>query len=59
PMTSDIGLLASPDPVAIDQASYDLVIKQCKDFEKQNGDAQLETGAKIGLGTRDYELINA
>ncbi|MDD5295032.1 MAG: DUF362 domain-containing protein, partial [Patescibacteria group bacterium] len=45
PMTSDIGLLASPDPVAIDQASYDLVIKQCKDFEKQNGDAQLEHGA--------------
>ncbi|MFA4833462.1 MAG: DUF362 domain-containing protein [Patescibacteria group bacterium] len=58
-MTDDIGILASSDPVAIDQASFDLVVKQCKDFEKQNGDAQLEHGEKIGLGTREYELINA
>ncbi len=58
PMTGDIGVLVSSDPVAIDQASYDLVVKQCKDFEKQNGDEQLEHGAKIGLGNREYELIS-
>jgi len=56
-MTGDIGVLVSSDPVAIDQASYDLVIKQCQDFEKQNGDEQLEYGEEIGLGRRDYELI--
>ncbi|MDD5071508.1 MAG: DUF362 domain-containing protein [Patescibacteria group bacterium] len=57
PMTDDIGILISADPVAIDQASYDLVVKQCKDFAKQNGDEQLEHGEKIGLGTRGYEII--
>jgi len=57
PMTDDIGVLISADPVAIDQASYDLVVKQCKDFAKQKGDEQLEHGAKIGLGAREYELI--
>lgn len=57
PMTDDIGVLISSDPVAVDQASYDLVIKQYKDFEKQNGDEQLEHGEAIGLGKREYELI--
>lgn len=55
-MTDDIGVLASLDPVAIDQASYDLVVKQCPDFVKHNGDEQLEHGEKIGLGRRQYEL---
>jgi len=58
PMTDDIGVLVSSDPIAIDQASYDLVVKQCEDFKEQNGDEQLEHGAKIGLGTREYELIS-
>ncbi|MDD5032446.1 MAG: DUF362 domain-containing protein [Patescibacteria group bacterium] len=57
-MTDDIGILVSADPVAIDQASYDLVAKQGEEFKKQNGDAQLEHGEKIGLGTREYELID-
>lgn len=57
-MTDDIGILLSTDPVAIDQASYDAVCKQCEDFKKFDGKAQLEHGQEIGLGTREYELIN-
>jgi len=56
-MTEDIGILVSDDPVAIDQASYDIVIKKCEAFKEQNGDEQLAHGEKIGLGQREYELI--
>lgn len=57
-MTSDIGALASKDPVAIDQASFDLVTKRCEAFKKMNSDHQLAHAEKIGLGIRAYELIN-
>jgi uncharacterized protein len=59
----DVGILASLDPVSIDQASFDLVNKACgKDIFKenhpeQNGTKQLEYAQSIGLGNRDYELI--
>jgi len=56
-LTPDIGVLASADPVAIDQASYDLVLAQYAEFNKFNGDDQLNYGEKIGLGSRKYELI--
>ena len=59
----DIGYLASRDPVAIDQASFDLANKQAgyNLFEKLHGvdsTAQLEYAEKLGLGSRAYELIN-
>jgi len=57
-ITEDIGVLASSDPVAIDQASYDLVVKQFKAFKDHSGDYQLQHGEKIILGKREYELIN-
>jgi len=57
PMTDDIGILVSDDPVAIDQASYDLVVRQCEKFKEQNGDEQLAHGEEIGLGQRAYELV--
>lgn len=59
----DVGIFASTDPVAIDQASYDMVNKVCKkDIFKsahpdQNGDIQLSYSQKIGLGSREYDLI--
>ncbi len=59
----DIGILASFDPVAIDQASVDLVNKACgRDLfeEMQPGcgyKAQLVHGEEIGLGSREYRLI--
>ena len=60
----DIGILASTDPVALDQASFDLVVKKAgADIFKQfhpNRDAnkQLAYAQKIGLGTRDYETLS-
>ena len=76
PIVPDIGFLASMDPVAIDQASFDLVNRQLgfsgtfltanwePGADKFQGlrshiDAsiQLGHGEKIGLGSRDYELI--
>jgi uncharacterized Fe-S center protein len=59
----DVGILASTDPVSIDQASFDLVNKACgKDIFKdthpdQNPTRQLQHAQDIGLGNLDYELI--
>jgi len=58
PVIPDIGILASSDPVAIDQASYDLAVKQSSAAENFNSDPQLHYAEEIGLGSRDYELIN-
>jgi uncharacterized protein len=59
----DVGILASDDPVSIDQASLDLVNQACgKDIFKsahpeQDGTKQLRYAQDIGLGNLDYELI--
>lgn len=58
----DIGILASADPVALDKASVDLVLKKRKkDVLRQGYDIdwsiQLRHGQAIGLGRLDYELI--
>ncbi len=59
----DVGILASLDPVSVDKASYDLVVKACgKDVFKeahpdQDGLKQLERARDLGLGNLDYELI--
>ncbi|MCL2144178.1 MAG: DUF362 domain-containing protein [Endomicrobia bacterium] len=64
PLMQDVGIVAGTDPVAVDQASYDLVNKAYgKNFFKKihpdvNPEIQLEYAEKIGLGTREYELIN-
>ncbi|MCD6515996.1 MAG: DUF362 domain-containing protein [Candidatus Aminicenantes bacterium] len=62
PFMDDIGILASLDPVALDQASVDIVNERNgKDIitEKTGVDwsVQLEHGEKIGLGRREYRLI--
>jgi len=67
PIVPDIGILASFDPVAIDQASVDLVnqtegrIKSQDKFKTlwPNADwsIQLNYAEEIGMGTRKYELI--
>ncbi len=59
----DIGILMSKDPVAIDKASLDLVIQanDGKDpFLEHNGvDGSyiLDYAEKLGLGSKDYELV--
>jgi hypothetical protein len=58
----DIGLLASKDPVAIDQASLDLINKTAgydlfkKLHPNTEPEHQLVYAEKIGLGSRDYNL---
>lgn len=62
-ITEDIGILASYDPVAIDQASIDLLKAQTgedtllKLWPDNDYNVQLNHGEKIGLGSRKYELI--
>lgn len=64
PDIHDIGILASTDPVALDQACYDLVAQAegnaalMNRIERQHGLHTLEHGEKIGLGSRTYTLIN-
>jgi len=63
PVVEDVGLLSSIDPVAIDQASLDLVARASggrNPFSELNGvsgEKQLEAAEKLGLGSRSYELI--
>lgn len=66
PCMKDIGILASLDPIAIDQACIDLVYNS-KDpgrdhfverVERQNGIHTIEAAAELGFGSREYELIN-
>lgn len=63
PIVKNIGVLASSDPVAIDQASLDLVNKVSgtdifkKTWPEIDHNIQLEYGQEIGLGNRKYELI--
>ncbi len=69
PEMSDIGILASLDPVALDQACVDLVFR----YPSQKGDDAaalierinsrhgvhiLEHAAKIGLGSRAYKIVS-
>ncbi|MCH5188870.1 MAG: DUF362 domain-containing protein [Oscillospiraceae bacterium] len=65
PDMHDIGILASTDPVALDQACIDLIYAQ-KDakgaslvnrIESRNGLHTLEHAADIGLGSRTYNLV--
>ncbi len=63
PFMEDIGILASTDIVAIENASHDLVDKahNCDDtFLKVNstsGKNQIEYAFKLGLGNKEYEII--
>jgi uncharacterized Fe-S center protein len=65
PKAPDVGILASTDIVAIDQASVDLVYQLPKDaaqdlrerIESRHGLRQLSYGEEMGIGTRQYELI--
>ena len=66
PDIHDIGILASTDPVALDQACIDLIYAQ-KDgdgaslvgrIESRNGLHTLGHAEEIGLGSRIYNLVN-
>lgn len=66
PCMKDIGILISLDPIAIDQACLDLVYAAKDDpgqahllerIESRNGILTVEASAKLGFGSREYELI--
>ena len=66
PVMADVGILASTDPVALDQACIDLVwnsedpgaIKLQERVDRQLGREILPYAESLGLGTREYELID-
>lgn len=64
PDMHDIGILASYDPVALDQACVDLVYAAADGrslinrIESRNGLHTLEHAEKIGLGSRTYQLVS-
>ncbi len=63
PLIEDIGLLASRDPVAIDQAVLRLFEERAgktiesMSYPKTDATVQLAHAEKLGLGQRDYELV--
>ena len=65
PCMADIGMMASLDPIAIDQACLDMVYAS-KDpgrdhlverIETRHGVHTVEAAAQLGFGSREYELI--
>lgn len=65
PCMKDIGIFASTDPVAIDQACIDLVYNSndpgkdhlIERIESRNGIHTIEYAENIRVGTRKYELV--
>ena len=66
PCMKNIGILASTDPVAIDQACLDIIYnsndpgkeKLIQRIEEKKAIYIIETAEKLGTGSREYELIN-
>ena len=65
PCMKDIGILASTDPIAIDQACIDLIYNSTDPgrdhfvarVERQNGTHTIDAAAELGFGTKEYELV--
>lgn len=66
PEMADIGIFASLDPVALDQACYDAVKNSPDEGKKaliermdsRHGIHTVEAASKLGIGNREYEIIN-
>lgn len=63
PSMADIGILASLDPIALDQACVDLVYAApdgadlIERMESRNAIHAIEHAVKIGFGNREYQLV--
>ena len=66
PCMRDIGILASLDPIAIDQACIDLIYAATDDpgqahflerVESRHGIHTIEAAGELGFGSREYKLI--
>lgn len=66
PKMADLGIFASLDPVALDQACYDAVINSndsgkmdlIERMNSKNAIHTVEAAYDLGLGNREYEIIN-
>ena len=66
PCMKDIGILSSLDPVALDKACLDLVYNSKEEgkkklinrIESKLGPYIIDCAVKLGLGSKDYELVN-
>ena len=66
PCIKDIGILVSLDPVAIDKACIDLVYNSndpgkdhlVERIESRNGLHTIDSAYELGIGSKEYELIN-
>ena len=69
PQLADVGILASIDPVALDQACLDIVFNHVdkpgntakplqERIQRQHGTHTVDYAEQIGLGTKKYTLIN-
>ncbi len=65
PCMADIGIFASLDPVAIDQACIDAVLNSddpgrdhlLERINSKQGTKIIEDAARLGYGSKDYELV--
>ena len=66
PEMADLGIFASLDPVALDQACYDAVVNAedpgkaalIERMDSRHGIHTVEAANKLGLGNREYEIVN-
>lgn len=66
PEMADLGIFASLDPVALDQACYDAVINSedegkaalIERMNSRHGIHTVEAAAQLGLGEREYEIVD-
>ena len=66
PEMADLGIFASTDPVALDQACYDAVVNSedlgkkalIERMDSRHGIHTVESANKLGLGNREYEIVN-
>ena len=66
PCMADIGILASTDPIAVDQACLDMVYDSddpgrdelIERIESRHGIHTVEAAAELGFGSREYELVD-
>lgn len=65
PCMADIGIAGSLDPVALDQACIDMIWNSddpgrdhfVERVERQNGQLIIDAAARLGLGSKEYELV--
>lgn len=65
PCMKDVGILSSLDPVALDQACIDLIYNSndpgkdhlIERIESRNGTYTIDCADKLGVGCKEYELI--